>query len=184
MPRIRISTTVDDALLGEARRLNSGAPDSVLVDKALKSLIADHRSAEIDASYDAYDRIPIETSDEWGDLGLLSQGCRLELMLPEHGDVWWCELPDTGSRPVVVLSRNAAIPRLRRTVIAPCTTTIRGLPSEVLLEPGEDPVPLPSAVNLDSIESVSLGSLISRMGRLSDIRMRQVCSALAVAMDC
>ena len=104
--------------------------------------------------------------------------------LPARGEVWWCELAEVGRRPVVVLSRDAAIPRLRRTLIGPCTTTIRGIPSEVLLEPGKDPVLRTSAVNLDSVESVSLGTLVERLGRLSDERMRQVCRALEVAVAC
>jgi mRNA interferase MazF len=74
-----------------------------------------------------------------------------------RGEVWWCELSESGRRPVVILSRDAVIPRHGRALLAPCTTTIRGLVSEVLLERGEDPVPLRSAVNLDSAESVSLG---------------------------
>jgi mRNA interferase MazF len=104
--------------------------------------------------------------------------------LPARGEVWWCELPEIGRRPVVVLSRDAAIPRLRRTLIGPCTTTIRGIPSEVLLEPGDDPVPRMSAVNLDSVESVSLATLVERLGRLSDERMLQICEALDVAVAC
>jgi len=52
------------------------------------------------------------------------------------------------------------------------------------LEPGDDPIPLRSVVNLDSVESVSLGSLTSRLGRLDDDRMTEVCTALAVATDC
>ena len=104
--------------------------------------------------------------------------------VPVRGDVWWCEPPDIGRRPVVVLSRDAAISRLRRAVVAPCTTTVRGLPSEVVLEPGDDPVPRHCAVNLDSVESVALGVLTERIGRLADVRMRQVCDALAVAVDC
>jgi len=103
---------------------------------------------------------------------------------PRRGEVWWCELPDIGRRPVIVLSRDAAIPRLGRTLIAPCTTTIRGLPSEVALEPGVDPVPRPSAVNLDSVESVSVAVLVDRLGRLSDDKIREVCAALSVAVDC
>ena len=103
---------------------------------------------------------------------------------PCRGEVWWCELPAVGRRPVVVLSRDVAIPRLGRALVAPCTTTIRGLASEVLLEPGADPVPLRSAVNLDSVESVSVAVLVERLGRLSDGRMRQVCDALEVAVDC
>ena len=103
---------------------------------------------------------------------------------PARGEVWWCELPDVGRRPVVVLSRDAAIPRLGRALIAPCTTTIRGLASEVVLEPGDDPIPRRCAVNLDSVESASVGVLIDRVGRLSDHRMRQICAALEVAVDC
>lgn len=103
---------------------------------------------------------------------------------PRRGELWWCELPDIGSRPVVVLSRDVAIPRLGRTLVAPCTTNIRGLPSEVVLEPGADPIPRLCAVNLDSVESVSVGVLIERVGRLSDERMRSICDALSVAVDC
>lgn len=104
--------------------------------------------------------------------------------LPGRGEVWWCETPTAGRRPVVVLSRDVAIPRLRRALVAPCTTTIRGLPSEVRLEPPIDPVPRPSAVNLDSVESVSVALLVDRLGALSSSRMAEVCAALAVAVDC
>ena len=103
---------------------------------------------------------------------------------PARGDIWWCELPAIGRRPVVVLSRDAAIPRLRRALIGPCTTTIRRIPTEVRLEPTEDPIPLASVVNLDSVESVSVGTLVERLGRLSDNRMREICEALEIAVDC
>lgn len=103
---------------------------------------------------------------------------------PFRGELWWCELPDIAKRPVVVMSRDAAIPRLRRTLIAPCTTTVRSLPSEVLLEPGEDPVARRCVVNLDAVESVSISVLVERIGRLSDERMREICSALHVAVNC
>lgn len=103
---------------------------------------------------------------------------------PRRGELWWCELPDIARRPVLVLSRDAAIPRLRRTLIAPCTTIIRHLPSEVFLEPGADPVPRLAAINLDSIETVSVAVLVERLGTLSSERMREVCAALEVAVDC
>jgi len=116
----------------------------------------------------------------------LVQGGRQRVVtpLPARGEVWWCELPEIERRPVVVLSRDAAIPRLRRALVGPCTTTIRGIPSEVLLEPTEDPIPRTSVVNLDSVESVSLATLVERLGRLSDDRMRQICDALEVAVAC
>jgi mRNA interferase MazF len=104
--------------------------------------------------------------------------------LPARGELWWCELAEIARRPVVVLSRDAAIPRLRRALIGPCTTTIRDIPSEVRLEPGEDPVPRATVVNLDSVESVAVGTLVERLGRLSDERMRQICRALEVAVAC
>ena len=104
--------------------------------------------------------------------------------LPARGELWWCELAEAGRRPVVVLSRDAAIPRLGRALVAPCTTAVRDLPSEVVLEPGDDPVPRRSAVNLDSVESVSIATLVTRIGRLADTRMREVCGALEVAVDC
>ena len=104
--------------------------------------------------------------------------------LPARGEVWWCEMPEIGRRPVVVLSHDAVIPRHRRVLVAPCTTTIRGLVIEVGLEPGEDPIPRRCVVNLDSVESVSVAILVERLGRLADTRMRQICEALAVAVDC
>lgn len=104
--------------------------------------------------------------------------------LPARGEMWWCELAEVGRRPVVVLSRDAAIPRLRRVLVAPCTTTIRTLVSEVVLEPIDDPVPRRCAVNLDSVESVSVGVLVQRLGRMAEARMREICDALAVAVDC
>ena len=98
------------------------------------------------------------------------------------GEVWWLDSA-VSRRPVLVLSRDAAIPRLRRVLVAPCTTTVCGLASEVVLEPGRDPVPRRAAVNLDLVERVAVANLEARLGRLSDDRMRTVCAAFAVAVD-
>ena len=98
--------------------------------------------------------------------------------------MWWWESEHVGTRPAVVLSRDAALQRLGTAIIAPCTTTIRGIPSEVVLEPGEDPVPAISAVNLDSLDNTPVALLVQRLGRLSDERMRQICAALGVAVAC
>jgi hypothetical protein len=68
MPRTRVSTTVDDALLSEARSLNIAVSDAGLLDQALAALLARHRSAQADRSYAAYDEHPIDEPDEWGDL--------------------------------------------------------------------------------------------------------------------
>lgn len=68
MNRVRISTTVDAELLAEARRLLAPRKDASMVDEALRLLVDHHRRAEIDASYAAYDEIPLDTPDEWGSL--------------------------------------------------------------------------------------------------------------------
>ena len=68
MPRVRVSTTVDETLLAGARRLRAGLSDAALLDQALTALIARHRAAEIDSSYASYDEHPMSEPDEWGDL--------------------------------------------------------------------------------------------------------------------
>ena len=86
-------------------------------------------------------------------------------------------------------TRGCAVSRRRDLSAAPGAgravhEDLRSLSSEVVLEPDVDPVPRLSAVNLDSVESVSIGVLVERLGRLSDDRMRQICEALEVAVDC
>ena len=68
MTRIRLSTTVDAALLERARNVRSGTTDAALVDEALAALLSRYRAAEVDASYAAYDEHPLDEPDEWGDL--------------------------------------------------------------------------------------------------------------------
>ena len=68
MARVRISTTVDQQLLQQARAVKEGVPDSSLIDDALAALLARHRAAEVDAAYASYDDHPLSERDEWGDL--------------------------------------------------------------------------------------------------------------------
>lgn len=68
MSRTRLSTTVDAGLLAAARSVRPGVTDARVIDEALQALLARNRSAEIDASYTAYDEHPLDEPDEWGDL--------------------------------------------------------------------------------------------------------------------
>lgn len=68
MARIRVSTTVDESLLTTARSLRGDLNDAALIDAALSALVARQRGAELDASYGAYDEVPLDQQDEWGDL--------------------------------------------------------------------------------------------------------------------
>jgi antitoxin MazE5 len=68
MARVRVSTTVDRDLLANARHARADLPDSALLDEALAALLARHRAVEIDAAYAAYERVPLDAPDDWGDL--------------------------------------------------------------------------------------------------------------------
>lgn len=68
MPRTRVSTTVDEKLLQDAREALAPATDAVLLDSALAALLGRHRAGEVDASYVAYEEHPLGEPDAWGDL--------------------------------------------------------------------------------------------------------------------
>lgn len=69
MARTRISTTVDQDLLADARRTGAGANDAELIDAALAALLSKYRRVEIDDRYAAaYTELPLDEPDEWGDL--------------------------------------------------------------------------------------------------------------------
>jgi len=86
-------------------------------------------------------------------------------------------------RPVLVLTRSSAIDYLSRVTVAPITSTIRSVPSEVALGP-DDGMKQPCAVNLHNVMTVNQANLGRRVAELSPLRMRQVCSALAFALGC
>lgn len=68
MARRRISTTVDERLLTEARLARSGVNDATLLDEALTALVGRHRASRYDEAYAAYDEHPLDEPDAWGDL--------------------------------------------------------------------------------------------------------------------
>jgi mRNA interferase MazF len=84
---------------------------------------------------------------------------------------------------VVVLSRQEVIPLLHTIMVAPITSSRRGAPSEVALGP-EEGLKHESAANLDHVQTVERSRLVGFIGTLSPAKMRQVCSALAIATGC
>jgi mRNA interferase MazF len=86
-------------------------------------------------------------------------------------------------RPVVVLTRDSSIAYLSTVSVAPITSTIRGVPSEVVL--GEDDgMKAPCAVNLHNMITVSQDRLGKRVARLSSMRMKEICAALRFSLGC
>ena len=100
-----------------------------------------------------------------------------------RGDVYFCEHPDGGRRPVLVLTRSAAIPVLKRVTVASISRTVRGIPTEVNLDE-DDGMPARCAVSLDNINDVWQAMLTKRVTTLGPGRMAQVCVALAIAVGC
>jgi mRNA interferase MazF len=86
-------------------------------------------------------------------------------------------------RPVLILTRDSTLQYLTRVTVAPITSTIRGVPSEVALGP-DDGMKQPCAVNLHNLVTVSQGDMGKRLGRLSLARMREVCAALDFSLGC
>jgi mRNA interferase MazF len=102
----------------------------------------------------------------------------------ERGEIRLCHFPAPGKeRPVLVLTRGSAIAYLSRVTVAPITSTIRGVPSEVALGI-EDGLRQPCAANLHNIMTVGQKGLGRRLAQLSPRRMREVCAALAFAIGC
>ncbi|MCP5115646.1 MAG: type II toxin-antitoxin system PemK/MazF family toxin [bacterium] len=86
-------------------------------------------------------------------------------------------------RPVLVLTRHTALPYLSKVTVAPITSSVRGVPSEVVLDEG-DGMKQTCAINLFSLSTVAAEKLGRRVARLGGDRMREVCTALRFALGC
>ena len=86
-------------------------------------------------------------------------------------------------RPVVVLTRDSAMAYLATVTVAPITSTIRGVPSEIILDES-DGMKSPCAVNLHNLVTVSKAHLGRRVAFLSSERMQEICRAVGFALGC
>ena len=99
-----------------------------------------------------------------------------------RGEIWWTELaPPVGRRPVLLLSRNEAYAVRELVTVAPVTTRIRNIPSEVPLRP-EDGLPQRCVVNLDTITTIAKGSLHERLTTLGFEKIKEIEVALHFAL--
>lgn len=101
----------------------------------------------------------------------------------KQGDVYWYTFraPDK-RRPILILTRSSAIAFLTGITVAPITTTIRGIPSEVLLTPGEDGMFAVCVVNTDNIQTIQKSNLETFITELSQERMREVRAAIEFSL--
>jgi mRNA interferase MazF len=86
-------------------------------------------------------------------------------------------------RPVLILTRDSAIRYLSTVTVAPITSTLRGVPSEVVLDE-DDGMKHRCAVNLHNAVTVPQQRLGKRLGQLSARRMSEICAALRFSLGC
>jgi mRNA interferase MazF len=100
-----------------------------------------------------------------------------------RGEVrWYTFEPPDKRRPVLILTRNSAISFLTWVTVAPLTTTVRNIPTEVFLSPADDGVLTPCAVNLDNVQTVPKHKIGSLVTTLAAERLGEVETALAFAL--
>jgi mRNA interferase MazF len=100
-----------------------------------------------------------------------------------QGEIWLMETPNGKRRPALVVSRNAAIPVLNNVVVAPVTSTIRPIPTNIRLGPAEG-IDHESVATFDNLAAVPKSVLTVRLGALGPQRRRELCTALRVLADC
>lgn len=101
---------------------------------------------------------------------------------PRQGEVWWAEAEDK-RRPVLVVTRSAAILVLDRVVVAPLTRTVRSIPTEIPFGP-DDGLPTDCAASFDNLQPINRRLLTGRLGALEAGRRREICEALNALADC
>jgi len=99
-----------------------------------------------------------------------------------RGEIWWAELePPAGRRPVVLLSRDEAYGVRSLIIVAPVTTRIRRISSEVSLGT-DDGMPQDCVANLDTITTIPKNCLQSRITTLSAKKLREIDAAVRFAL--
>ncbi len=99
-----------------------------------------------------------------------------------RGEIWWAELdPPAGRRPVVLLSRDEAYAIRSLVIVAPITTRVRHIPSEVLLGT-DDGMPQDCVANLDTIATIPKDCLRNRLITLSTQKLKEIDAATRFAL--
>lgn len=98
-----------------------------------------------------------------------------------HGQVWWADLDKV--RPVVVLTRRRVASQLPRVLVAPITTTVRGIATEVVVGSAEG-VREGCAANLDNLQLVPVDRLLRQAGTVDPVRWPEFCRAMGKVMSC
>ena len=101
----------------------------------------------------------------------------------KRGEIRWYKFksPDK-KRPVLILTRDSILDYLGEVTVAPVTSTVRDIPSELFLSK-QDGMTIDCAINFDHIQTVSKGKIGSLITRLSKEKLEQVREAIQFALD-
>lgn len=100
-----------------------------------------------------------------------------------QSELWLMETPNRKRRPVLIVSRDEAIPALNNVVVAPLTSTIRDIPTCVTVGP-DDGIEHESVATFDNLAAVPKSVLTVRLGSLGVGGQRRICDALAAMANC
>ncbi len=100
---------------------------------------------------------------------------------PRRGEVWLAQLDKI--RPVVVMTRDPMGRLLNAVLVAPVTSTVRGVSTEVSVGV-PDGIRRPSVANMDNLQLLARDRLVRQVGRARASTMSSLCTALSIAVDC
>ena len=100
-----------------------------------------------------------------------------------HGQIWWADVPDEKVRPVLILTRSNVASKFRHVLVAPITSTVRGLATEVVLHTSEG-VAEGCVASFDNARQILAADLIRQAGTISAARWPEVCRAMAAVLAC
>ena len=100
-----------------------------------------------------------------------------------RGEVWWGESPDQKGRPYLVVSRDSANAVMKRVLVAPITSRVRSIPSELPVGSDEG-LPIDSVASFDNLQPFPTAMLTRRLGKLADARLNLICVVAGATLDC
>lgn len=100
-----------------------------------------------------------------------------------QGELWLMEPPNGKRRPVLIVTRNEAIAVLKNIVVAPVTSTIRAIPTNMVVGAREG-IDHDSVASFDNLSAVPKSVLTQRLGAIDPLRLHEICAALDALADC
>ncbi len=100
-----------------------------------------------------------------------------------QGDIWLMAPNNGKRRPVLIVSRDSSIPVLTNVVVAPITSTLRAIPTNITVGADEG-IDHESVATFDNLSTIPKSALVHRLGDLGPLGFHRICTALSALADC